>query len=119
MILRNQRKRGFIPRFDYILLKLPTCLEDRKEASRLVFLIDDMIRLSQLDEGAEMPREEVSLKVLSEEICETLADAAKMKDVSLEVTGDDDVVNGVCRLLYEVVYNLCDNAIKYNKLGGT
>ena len=91
----------------------------RKEASRLVFLIDDIIRLSQLDEGAEMPREEVSLKVLSEEVCETLADAAKLKDVSLEVSGDDGVVNGVRRLLYEIVYNLCDNAIKYNNPGGS
>ena len=90
----------------------------RKEASRLVFLIDDIIRLSELDEGIEMPHEEVSLKVLSEEICETLADAAKLKDVSLEVTGDDGVINGVRRLLYEVVYNLCDNAIKYNHPGG-
>ena len=90
----------------------------RKEASRLVFLIDDIIRLSELDEGAEMPRENVSLKVLSEEICETLSDAAKMKDVSLEVTGDDGIVNGVRRLLYEVIYNLCDNAIKYNNPGG-
>ena len=91
----------------------------RKEASRLVFLIDDIIRLSELDEGAEMPREEVPLKIISEEVCETLADAAKMKDVSLEVTGDDGVVNGVRRLLYEIVYNLCDNAIKYNKAGGS
>ena len=91
----------------------------RKEASRLVFLIDDIIRLSQLDEGAEMPHEEVSLKVLSEEVCETLADAAKLKNVSLEVTGDEGVVNGVRRLLYEIVYNLCDNAIKYNTPGGS
>lgn len=89
-----------------------------KEASRLVFLIDDIIRLSELDEGAEMPHEDVSLKVLSEEVCETLADAAKLKDVSLEVTGDDGVINGVRRLLYEIVYNLCDNAIKYNNPGG-
>ena len=65
-----------------------------------------------------MPHEDVSLKVLSEEVCETLADAAKLKDVSLEVTGDDGVINGVRRLLYEVVYNLCDNAIKYNNPGG-
>ena len=90
----------------------------RKEASRLVFLIDDIIRLSQLDEGTEMTREDVSLRVLSEEVCETLADAAKLKDVSLEVTGDDGIINGVRRLLYEVVYNLCDNAIKYNNPGG-
>ena len=65
-----------------------------------------------------MPREDVSLKVLSEEVCETLADAAKLKDVSLEVTGDDGIVNGVRRLLYEIIYNLCDNAIKYNNPGG-
>ena len=65
-----------------------------------------------------MPHEDVSLKVLAEEVCETLADAAKLKDVSLEVTGDDGVLNGVRRLLYEVIYNLCDNAIKYNKPGG-
>ena len=91
----------------------------RKEASRLVFLIDDIIRLSQLDEGAEMSRENVSLRVLSEEVCETLADAAKLKNVSLQVTGDDGVVNGVRRLLYEIVYNLCDNAIKYNNPGGS
>ena len=90
----------------------------RKEASRLVVLIDDIIRLSELDEGAEMPHEDVSLKVLSEEICETLSDAAKLKDVSLEVNGDDGVVHGVRRLLYEIVYNLCDNAVKYNRPGG-
>ncbi len=91
----------------------------RKEASRLVVLIDDIIRLSQLDEGTEMPREYVSLKVLSEEVCETLADAANLKDVSLQVTGDDGIVNGVRRLLYEIIYNLCDNAIKYNNPGGS
>ena len=91
----------------------------RKEASRLVFLIDDIIRLSELDEGAEMPHEDVSLKVLAEEVCETLSDAAKMKDVSLEVTGDDGIIHGVRRLLYEIVYNLCDNAIKYNNPGGS
>lgn len=91
----------------------------RKEASRLVFLIDDIIRLSQLDEGDEMPHEDISLRVLSEEVCESLADAAKLKDVSLEVTGDDGIINAVRRLLYEVVYNLCDNAIKYNNPGGS
>ena len=91
----------------------------RKEAARLVTLIDDIIRLSQLDEGADMPREDVSLRVLAEEVCETLSDAAKIKNVSLEVTGDDSVITGVRRLLYEVVYNLCDNAIKYNNPGGS
>ncbi|MBR4944051.1 MAG: PAS domain S-box protein [Peptococcaceae bacterium] len=91
----------------------------RKEASRLVYLIDDIIRLSQLDERTEMPHEKVSLRELSEEVCESLEDAAKLKDVSLEVTGDPGMMNGVRRLLYEVVYNLCDNAIKYNQPGGS
>lgn len=92
----------------------------RQEAARLVSLIDDIIRLSQLDEGSDMPPEEdVSLRVLSEEVCETLADAAKAKGVSVEVSGDDGVVPGVHRLLFEVIYNLCDNAIKYNQPGGS
>lgn len=91
----------------------------RNEASRLVYLIDDIIQLSQLDEGTDMPHEDVSLRVLSEEVCEILADAAKLQDVSLEVIGDDGVVNGVRRLLYAIVYSLCDNAIKYNYPGGS
>ena len=91
----------------------------RKEASRLVMLIDDIIRLSQLDEGADMPHEDVSMLALAQEVRETLADAAKMKNISLNVTGDDGVINGVRRLLYEVIYNLCDNAIKYNNPGGS
>ena len=91
----------------------------RKEASRLVDLIEDIIRLSQLDEGTEMPYEEVSLKELSEEVCENLTYVAKLKEVSLEVNGDKGVINGARRLLYEIIYNLCDNAIKYNRQGGS
>ena len=91
----------------------------RKEATRLVNLIDDIIRLSQLDEGVDMPMESVSLRELSEEVCENLADAARRKDVSLKVTGSEGVITGVRRLLYEIVYNLCDNAIKYNRDGGS
>ena len=91
----------------------------RKEATRLVNLIDDIIRLSQLDEGVDMPMESVSLRVLSEEVCENLADAARQKDVSMKVTGSEGVITGVRRLLYEIVYNLCDNAIKYNREGGS
>ena len=90
----------------------------RKEADRLVALIDDIIHLSQLDEGADMPHEDVSLLILAEEVCETLSDTAKMKNISLTVNGDYGVINGVRRLLYEVIYNLCDNAIKYNHPGG-
>ncbi|MBO5301828.1 MAG: PAS domain S-box protein, partial [Peptococcaceae bacterium] len=91
----------------------------RKEASRLVILIDDIIRLSQLDEGVDMPREDVCLRNIAEEVCETLSDAAKIKNISLNISGDDGVINGVRRLLHEIVYNLCDNAIKYNREGGS
>ena len=90
----------------------------RAEAERLVALIDDIIKLSQLDEGDDMPREDVSLLALAQEVRGTLADAAAAKDITFEIEGDDGVVNGVRRLLYEIVYNLCDNAIKYNKVGG-
>ena len=91
----------------------------RGEASRLVILIEDIIRLSQLDEGTDMPTEEVALLELSEEVCESLIDVAKAKDVSVVVSGTEGMMQGVRRLLYEVVYNLCDNAIKYNRVGGT
>lgn len=90
----------------------------RKEASRLVTLIDDIIRLSQLDENAELPEEQVSLKEVSEEVCEILSDAAGLKEVSLEVSGGEGYITGARKLLYEIVYNLCDNAIKYNVQGG-
>lgn len=90
----------------------------RKEASRLVMLIEDIIRLSQLDEGGEMPIEEVSLYALAEEIIPSVQAAAEEKRVKLSVSGDSGMVNGVRRLLFEIVYNLCDNAIKYNVAGG-
>ncbi len=89
------------------------------EASRLVTLIDDIIRLSQLDEGGELPPEEVDLLALSRETAESLRPAAEKKHVTLEVSGESAPVMGVRRLLYEIVYNLCDNAIKYNVEGGS
>lgn len=88
------------------------------EAARLVTLIDDIIRLSQLDEGDAMPTEPVDLLAVSQEAAENLHDAAAARDVTLSVTGQPSVIPGVRRLLYEVVYNLCDNAIKYNRGGG-
>ena len=90
----------------------------RKEATRLVSLIEDIIRLSLLDSKPEMEKEEVSLHELSEEVLEVLADAANMKQISMNVCGKRAIVYGVRRLLYEIIYNLCDNAIKYNEPGG-
>lgn len=88
------------------------------EAARLVTLIDDIIRLSQLDEGDAMPTEPVNLLAVSQEAAENLHDAAAARDVTLSVTGRPVVMPGVRRLIYEIVYNLCDNAIKYNVDGG-
>ncbi len=91
----------------------------RKEASRLIALIEDIIRLSQLDEGGELPCEEVDLTAVAEEVCANLRDAAAAKDVGITLDGSGATVHGVRRLLYEVIYNLCDNAIKYNLDGGS
>ena len=88
------------------------------EAARLVTLIDDIIRLSQLDEGDAMPTEPVDLLAVSQEAAENLHDAAAARDVTVSVTGQPAVIPGVRRLIYEIVYNLCDNAIKYNRDGG-
>ena len=88
------------------------------EAARLVTLIDDIIRLSQLDEGDAMPTEPVDLLAVSQEAAENLHDAAAARNVTVCVTGQPAVLPGVRRLIYEIVYNLCDNAIKYNRDGG-
>ena len=88
------------------------------EAARLVTLIDDIIRLSQLDEGDAMPTEPVDLLAVSQEAAENVHDAAAARNVTVSVTGQPAVLPGVRRLIYEIVYNLCDNAIKYNRDGG-
>ena len=89
------------------------------EAARLVTLIDDIIRLSQLDEGDAMPTEPVDLLAVSQEAAENLHDAAAARNVTVCVTGQPAVLPGVRRLIYEIAYNLCDNAIKYNVEGGS
>ena len=85
----------------------------------MVTLIGDIIRLSQLDEGDEMPREKVELLSLAEEVTDSLKDEAAKKKVTLVVEGQAASIEGVRRLLYEIVHNLCDNAIKYNVEGGS
>ena len=90
----------------------------RAEAQRLVTLIGDIIRLSQLDEGEPMPTEPVELLAVAREVAENLRSAAEARNVTVEVTGTPATVSGVRRLLYEIVLNLCDNAIKYNTEGG-
>ena len=90
----------------------------RAEAQRLVTLIGDIIRLSELDEGGELPAETVELLPLAQEAAENLRTAAEQKNVRITVSGESVSMVGVRRLLHEVIYNLCDNAIKYNVDGG-
>ena len=90
----------------------------RKEATRLVALIEDIIRLSQLDEGNELPCEEFDLMDIAEEVEQNLESAAGARDITLSLSGRNAIMYGVRRLMYEIVYNLCDNAIKYNLPGG-
>ena len=91
-----------------------------REAQRLIALVDDIIRLSKLDEGGlQMQWEPVELKALSADVLETLRAAAEKRKVRMELIGEPVAVDGVYRLLHETVYNLCDNAVKYNREGGS
>lgn len=90
----------------------------RKEASRLVTLIEDILRLSQLDEGRQMPSEQVDLFELADEVKSVLEGACEAKHINMKLMGEHVFVDGVKRLLYEIIYNLCDNAVKYNNEGG-
>lgn len=90
----------------------------KTEASRLVTLINDIIRLSELDENAELPKESVALFELASEIVDELRPAASDRKVTLCLHGAPCAVRGIRRYLYEIIYNLCDNAIRYNREGG-
>ncbi len=89
------------------------------EAQRMIQLIDDIINLSHLDEGADdMKREDVDLYTLAENAVSSVENEAQNADVAIELTGETAVVNGISQLLFGMIYNLCDNAVKYNRAGG-
>ena len=90
----------------------------RKEASRLISLINDIIRLSQIDENNEVATETVDIMSVANEVVEELATLAAKKNVSLNIQGEPCTITGVRRYVYEIIYNLCDNAIRYNVDGG-
>ena len=90
----------------------------REEAQRLVCLVNDIIRLSQLDEGDSLPTERVDLLSVAEEAAADLSEAAKARNISLLAEGESVFVFGIKRLLYEVIYNLGENAVKYNVENG-
>lgn len=89
-----------------------------KEASRLVLLVEDVIRLSHLDEGVEMPRENVDLLDIAQEVAQSLQLAAQERNVTICVTGQHGTFPGVRGLVWEILQNLCSNAVKYNVPGG-
>ncbi len=90
------------------------------EASRLLSLIEDIIKLSKLDEGGlKKEFRKTDLYQICENVVNELAQKAKNSDVKLEIRGEHLTVNGIENTLHEMIYNLCDNAIIYNKIGGS
>ena len=91
----------------------------RSEAARLVTLIEDIIRLSQLDESTDFPLEDADIYEIAKDEAEMLSLTAQKRNVTISVKGKSTVIHAPKQLLHEIIYNLCDNAIKYNKEGGS
>lgn len=91
----------------------------RKEASRLVMLVEDVIRISHLDEGVEIPKEQVDLLAIVKDTVASLQIPAQKKGICIHAEGESCTIMGVRSLIYEIVQNLCSNAVKYNVDGGS
>lgn len=90
------------------------------ESKRMITLVEDIIKLSHLDEGAEdMQRQSVDLYELADLTVRNLSPVAEAADVKLSLSGGKAVMEGVPQMLSGIIYNLCDNAIKYNRAGGS
>ena len=99
--------------------KIPFAGKIYDEAGRMIQLVEDIISLSHLDEGADdMQRENIDLYTLAEKAVQSLEPQADTLCVTLELSGVSAPLNGIPQLLYSVIYNLCDNAIKYNHENG-
>ena len=89
------------------------------EASRLITLVEDIIKLSKLDEErVEIEKEDVDLYELAMDVCSRLSLPAERKGVQIKVHGESVICHGVRPVLQEMIYNICANGIKYNKDGG-
>lgn len=90
-----------------------------KEARRLITLVEDIIKLSKLDEeSVELEKEEINLYELTREVVSHLAPLASQKHIRIEITGEQVQCFGIRQILDEMIYNVCENAIKYNNEGG-
>lgn len=95
-------------------------LDIQKECTRLTNLVEDIIDLSRLEEGGgDMTWEDIDLYTLCDDVLQSLEPVAKRQTVTLRLAGESLRVRGVYQVLREMVYNLCDNAIKYNRSGGS
>lgn len=90
-----------------------------KEAARLLTLIEDIIRLSQLDENVELAWENLDIAKMASDTAALLSDTAEKKNVKINLDCEQTEIYGVRQLHSEIIYNLCENAIKYNKDGGS
>ena len=89
------------------------------EAQRLISLVSDIIKLSELDDGTiEYEPETVDLYTLSLEIASRLSPQAQEKKIHFTVNGEKAEITGVRKIIDEIIFNLCDNAVKYNRSGG-
>ena len=111
LLVNGMVKPDDIPRF---------AAQIQSESKRMITLIEDIIKLSHLDEGAgDMQRCDADLAAIARATVENLQPAAKAADVALSVNACPAVIkNGIPQLLEAIVYNLCENAIKYNRPGG-
>lgn len=108
-------KAGGTP--DKTVVDFSTSIYD--EAQRLISLVSDIMKISELDEGGiSFDTEKVNLLSLANEVADRLKPLAGRQGITLSVIGDDNYVMGNRKILDEMLYNLCDNAIKYNKPSG-
>ncbi len=91
-----------------------------RECRRLMALVEDILRLSRMDEGAVQPEwEEVELYTLAQEVLDSLESVARRRKICLMLQGETVLLTGERQMLREMIYNLCDNAVKYNRDGGS
>lgn len=111
MLMNHMVRDGDIPNFAETI---------HRESGRLIAVVEDTIRLSQLDEESiPYEREDVDLHALASGVLARLCTEAQRRHIEISLTGERAVVHGVASILTEIVSNLCDNAVKYNRDGGS